>query len=135
MEYGYSLIRINGYTNLYNSRSNFSEEVFLHEFLHTLERNNIEYGFETPALHNNEKYGYEEDTNWYRDYMQKKILDKSTNSYVGLDSSVYLTKPLHNENFKYSLEIIFYTEPKNIFEKLMRVFDVLKIRTKSIRRI
>ena len=45
----------------YDSRINtFPEEVFLHEFLHSLERNAQEYGYTIPALHDNEKYGYKD---------------------------------------------------------------------------
>ena len=46
---GFSNVRMsnlkNDYTHQYNYRANtFPEEVFLHEFLHTLERNLIESG-------------------------------------------------------------------------------------------
>ena len=61
---GFSNIRLpndsNSYIYKYNSRINaFPEEVFLHEFLHSLERNADEYGYERPELHDYEKYGYE----------------------------------------------------------------------------
>ncbi len=47
------------YIYRYNTRINkFPEEVFLHEFLHTLERTAEEYGYEIPALHAYEEYGY-----------------------------------------------------------------------------
>ena len=61
---GFSNIRLpndsKSYIYKYDSRINaFPEEVFLHEFLHTLERNAKEYGYERPELHDYEKYGYQ----------------------------------------------------------------------------
>ena len=67
MEYcgkGFSDIRItdddSSWIYEYSKYNNFPEEVFLHEFLHTLERNSEEYGYEVPALHSYEIYGYDE---------------------------------------------------------------------------
>lgn len=131
---GYSLIRINknanNYLYKYGIINQAPEEVYLHEFLHTLERNLIESGYEIPELHDYEKYGYTEKTveglnQWYKDYMQKKILDKSTGNYVGLDETVYYTQPPNNSNFKYPAEIAFNKEPQNIFEEILTIFDVL----------
>ena len=80
---GFSNIRLpndsKSYIYRYDPRINlFPEEVFLHEFLHSLERNAKEYGFERPALHDYEKYGYEIERlygqkSWYTDYMNKEI--------------------------------------------------------------
>ena len=52
---GFSDIRIlnDGVNFEYSAYSDFPQEVFLHEFLHTLERNAKEYGYEVPALHDN----------------------------------------------------------------------------------
>ena len=60
---GYSNIRLpnssKSYIYKYNTRINtFPEEVFLHEFLHSLERTAEEYDYKIPALHDYEKYGY-----------------------------------------------------------------------------
>lgn len=60
---GFSNIRLpndsRSYIYKYNKRINtFPEEVFLHEFLHSLERNAEEYGYERPELHDYQKYGY-----------------------------------------------------------------------------
>lgn len=87
---GFSNIRLpndeRSYIYKYKARVNhFPEEVFLHEFLHTLERNSEEYGYEIPALHDYEKYGYENEKlygeeKWYRDYMNKNI--KTENGYI-----------------------------------------------------
>ena len=76
---GYSNIRLpnssKSYMYKYDSRINtFPEEVFLHEFLHSLERTSQEYGYQIPELHDYEKYGYESQNltglkDWYQDYM------------------------------------------------------------------
>ena len=88
---GYSNIRLpndsNSYIYKYNSRINqFPEEVFLHEFLHSLERNAKEYGYDRPELHSYEQFGYKNEQligqkKWYTDYMNKTI--KSTSGYIG----------------------------------------------------
>ena len=80
---GYSNIRLpendKDYTYKYDYRANtFPEEVFIHEFLHTLERNAKEYGYEVPALHDSSRYGYQSEPfirlkNWYQDYMNQEI--------------------------------------------------------------
>ena len=48
---GFSNIRIIPEQYIYSNNNTFPEEVFLHEFLHTLERNAEEYGYSRPALH------------------------------------------------------------------------------------
>ena len=85
MEYsqiGYSNIRLpdDRRSNIYqySSTNKFPEEVFLHEFLHTLERNEKENGNQIADLHNYEQYGYENSDiyglkEWYSDYMQNTI--------------------------------------------------------------
>lgn len=126
---GFSNIRLpndssKSYTYKYSPYVNtFPEEVFLHEFLHSLERNLIEYGYEIPALHDNEKYGYEHQAliglkNWYKDYMTCKILDSKTNQYIGLNEIVYKLKPSHESDFENAEEVTFINEPKNIFEDI-----------------
>ncbi len=90
MEYkgkGFSNIRmptdINSKEYVYNEKNNkFPEEVFIHEFLHTLENNAKKNGYNVPELHSNEKYGYyENDTNglynWYKAYMTSTIENKN----------------------------------------------------------
>lgn len=131
---GYSQIRINQRSNTYTYKYGITnqapEEVYLHEFLHTLERNNIENGYEIPALHDYEKYGYTEKAldglnEWYQDYMKKRILDKTTNEYVGLDEIVYLTQPPKSINFRYPIDIEFNIEPQNLFEEVITIFKTL----------
>lgn len=132
---GYSLIRItknsNQYTYKYGISNQNPEEVYIHEFCHTLERNLIEYGYEIPALHDYEKYGYKDGDasglkKWYKDYMSKNILEETTGQYIGLDEFCYTIKPAKNSNFKYSIEIEFNTEPQNLFEDFLTIFNVLE---------
>lgn len=114
--------------NVYVNR--FPEEVFLHEFLHSLERTLQEYGYEIPALHDNEKYGYENQAliglkNWYEDYMTCKIWDSENNKYIGLDEIVYKLKPPHRSDFKNAEEIEFIKEPTNILEDIKAIWNSL----------
>lgn len=132
---GYSTIRINKnsnrYTYKYDIVNQAPEEVYLHEFCHTLERNLMEYGYKIPALHDHEKYGYTDLSvdglnDWYRDYMSKKILDRTTGEYIGLDSFCYLTQPPNSQNFRYTVEVDFNKEPQNLIEEILTVLDVFK---------
>lgn len=119
------------YIHKHNYRINvFSEEVFIHEFIHTLERTSKEHGYKTIDLHDNEKYGYEDGginglSEWYEDYLKCEILDKETNQYVGLNEAVYSYKPVNETNFRFPLEVDFNTEPSNIFEEIKSLFDVV----------
>lgn len=132
---GFSNIRLpndsNSYIYKYDTRINtFPEEVFLHEFLHSLERNLKEYGYERPNLHDYEKFGYKTKDfiglkEWYADYMNCKVKDKATGKYVGLDSIVYELKPMHNSNYTNTLQIDFFEEPQNIIEEIRNIIDLL----------
>lgn len=131
---GLSLIRINqkanSYIYKYGITNQLPEEVYIHEFLHTLERNNIENGYKTPSLHDYEKFGYTEQrvdglNKWYGDYMKCKIIDSITQEHIGLDESVYKTQPPNSSNFQYPIDIEFNVEPKNIIEEIFLIFDVL----------
>ena len=125
---GFSNIRLpneeKSYIYRYHTdRNTFPEEVFIHEFLHTLERNLKEYGYEIPALHDNKLYGYEEQRliglkNWYKDYMQCKIKTKD-NKKIGLDKIVYTIKPVQKSNFQFSYDLTqkLLKEPKNLLEE------------------
>lgn len=127
---GFSNIRLpndnKNYVYTYDTRINiFPEEVFIHEFLHTLERNLIEFGYDIPELHDNSKYGYEEKRliglkDWYEDYMNKNIKDENGN-YIGLDPICYQLKPIQDTNFTFKREIEFNKEPENILEKILEV--------------
>lgn len=133
---GFSNIRMsnsnNDYTYKYDYRINiFPEEVYLHEFLHTLERTLGEYGYEIPELHAYKTYGYKEEKliglkNWYKDYMNCEILDETSNTYVGLNEIVYKLKPAHKSNFEFSIKVQFHEEPSNIFQEIKSIFSVVK---------
>lgn len=132
---GFSNVRFasddTNYIHQYNYRINtFSEEVFMHEFLHTLERISQEHGYDTINLHDYEKYGYEEEgviglKNWYEDYLRHEILDEKTDKYVGLDERVFSLKPENENNFKYAIEVEFNEEPSNILEEIKSLFNVV----------
>ncbi len=123
---GFSNIRLpnssGSYTYKYNASINtFPEEVFIHEFLHTLERNCKEYGYERPELHDYANYGYKDEKiiglkKWYEDYMNCEI--KTSSGYIGLNSNVFKLKPNHEEDFKFSLKLDEFDEPSNIFEQI-----------------
>ena len=130
---GYSNIRLpnssKSYIYRYDTRINtFPEEVFLHEFLHSLERTAKEYGYEIPELHDYEKYGYKEKQltglkDWYQAYMNKAI--KTSNGYIGLPEEVYKLKPANTSDFKYSYKIDEFHEPENIIEEIRQIFKNL----------
>ena len=115
---GFSNIRLpnnsKSYIYKYDVRINtFPEEVFLHEFLHSLERNSLEYGYDIPALHDYQKYGYKNERlvgqkKWYTDYMNKNITSGANK--IGLPKEIYTLKPAKQSDFNYSYELkdIFY---------------------------
>lgn len=124
---GFSNIRLpndsKSYIYKYNTRINtFPEEVFLHEFLHSLERNAKEYGYEIPELHDYEKYGYKNEKligqkKWYTDYMNKNI--NTTKEKTGLPQEIYTLKPAKNNHFQYAYERKeAFKEPENWWEEI-----------------
>ena len=133
---GFSNIRIVMDNYTYSNNNTYPEEVFLHEFLHTLERNSKEYGYTVPALHDYQIYNYENDRTdglrkWYIAYMNGTI--KTNKGYVGLPSEIYTLKPAKSTDFVYSNKLNKLDEPKNIIEeiksviyKIKRLFEVKK---------
>lgn len=127
---GFSNIRLpnsdKSYIYKYDASVNtFPEEVFLHEFLHSLERNAKEYGYERPELHDYAKYGYKDEKliglkNWYKDYMNATI--RTTDGYIGLNSKIYSLKPVHDSDFEFSYKIDAFNEPQNIIEEIKMIF-------------
>ena len=124
---GFSNIRLpndsESYMYRYNTQMNtFPEEVFLHEFLHSLERNAEEYGYERPELHDYEKYGYQDEEltgqkKWYTDYMNQEI--KVATGQIGLPKEIYTLKPAKSSNFQYSYQMKeVFQEPENILEEI-----------------
>lgn len=146
MEYrniGFSNIRLpnsdSNYIYKYDDRINtFPEEVYVHEFLHTLERNAESYGYERPELHDYEKYSYKSQNivglkQWYTDYMNKQV-KSSTKGNVGLPSEIYTKKPAKTSDFEFSRQLDYLDEPDNIIEelngiykKIVNIFNVVKV--------
>lgn len=126
---GFSNIRIANNadgTYKFSNRNTFPEEVFIHEFLHTLERNSEEYGFTVPALHSYSDYGYKESNTdglrtWYIDYMNKAI--KTSNGNIGLDEEIYKYKPIQLSNFQFSNKLNYLDEPKGIVQNIQSITD------------
>lgn len=126
---GFSNIRLpnddKSYIYKYNTMINqFPEEVLLHEFLHSLERNAEEYGYQIPALHDYEKYGYENEKligqkKWYEDYMNKEI--QTTQGNIGLPEEIYTLKPAKSNNFENVYELEEFEEPENIIEEIKQI--------------
>lgn len=137
---GFSNIRLpndsKSYIYKYNSRINqFPEEVFLHEFLHSLERIAKEYGYERPELHSYQDYGYKNEAligqkKWYTDYMNKNI--KTTQGNIGLPEEVYTLKPAKSSNFNYSYDMEVFRQPENIIEEIREIFANLANKVKIL---
>lgn len=140
---GYSNIRLpnssKSYTYKYDTKINtFPEEVFMHEFLHSLERTAEEYGYTIPALHDYEKYGYKSQKltglkEWYKNYMNQNI--KTTNGYIGLPEKVFTLKPAKNLDFKYSYKIDEFHEPQNAIEQIEQLFKNVVYNAKNIKKL
>jgi len=123
---GFSNIRLpnskHSYMYKYDARVNlFPEEVFLHEFLHSLERTSLEYGYERPELHSYTEYGYKEEKlvglkEWYKDYMNSTI-----NGSLGLNEIVYTLKPAKKSQFEYPIKVDAFEE-KNLFKNIQEIF-------------
>lgn len=131
---GFSNIRLpndkSSYIYTYDPRINtFPEEVFIHEYLHSLERILQERNYEIPALHDNEKYGYTQESliglkDWYNDYMTCDIRNNE-GDLIGLDEIVYTLTPPAESDFKYSVEKEFNHEPGNVIEEVRNIFGVV----------
>lgn len=130
---GFSNIRLpndsKSYIYKYNTQINtFPEEVFLHEFLHSLERTSKEYGYDIPALHDYEKYGYQNERldgqkKWYKDYMNKNI--EVSAQKIGLPNEIYTLKPAKNIDFEYSYKMNVFKQPENIIQEIKELFSEL----------
>lgn len=133
---GFSNIRlpdnIDSYIYRYNSSVNtFPEEVYIHEFLHTLERNEKEYGNTNIAsIHDYEKFGYSREgkeglRKWYTAFMQGNVrYTDGTNA--GLTNNSYISKPIHESDFRYSYELNNLDEPQNIVEEVSSLVKRIK---------
>ena len=131
---GYSNIRLpndsSSYIYTYDSRINtFPEEVFIHEYLHSLERILQERDYNIPKLHDYEKYGYENKQliglkNWYADYMTCNI-KTSDGTLIGLDEIVYTITPPAESDFRYSVELEFNNEPENLIGETRHILNIV----------
>jgi len=116
----------------------FPEEVLLHEFLHSLERNATEYNYEIPQLHDYKKYGYKNEEligqkRWYTDYMNKNI--STSEGKIGLPEEIYSLKPAKSSEFEYSYKLAnVFKEPENIIEEIQGILKNLakKLKIASI---
>jgi hypothetical protein len=105
----------------------FPEEVFVHEFLHTLERNELENGNDIARLHDNMAYGYMSDSvfglkNWYKDYMQNTI---NGGENKGLTDFSFSSKPIHESNFMSPIELNELKDPDNFIEEIESIIKRL----------
>lgn len=142
LDIGFSNIRLlsdeNSYIYRYDRRVNtFPEEVFVHEFLHTMERVSRENGLSYPFLHDYAKYGYENKAleglkQWYADFMTKQISYQG--EYIGLDPQVYTKKPIHTDNFTHTVTIEFENNPQNILEEINTIFKVFTQTVSNLQR-
>lgn len=126
---GFSNIRIIPKDFSYSNGNTFPEEVFLHEFLHTLERNAKEYGYSVPALHDYTLYNYVDDRydgqrQWYKDYMNGMI--KTNQGYIGLPPEIYTLKPVESTDFIYSNKLDKLDEPNSIMESIDSIIYKIK---------
>jgi len=138
---GFSNIRLpndsKSYIYKFDRRINtFPQEVFIHEFLHSLERNAKEYGYSRPELHDYKKYGYEDELligqkKWYTDYMNREIL--TDEGKIGLPEEIYILKPAKNSDFKYSYELNdVFTEPENFIQEISSILNTIINRIEQI---
>lgn len=114
---------------VYGPNNQFPEEVFVHEFLHTLERNSQEHGYERPRLHDYTKYGYQEEAaiglkRWYEVYMNQTIRTREGN--IGLNPIVYTLKPAKTSEFQFSYEMEDLKEPTTIKARLDSIIYKVK---------
>lgn len=131
---GYSNIRLpndkSSYIYTYDPGINtFPEEVFIHEYLHSLERILEERDYEIPKLHDYQKFGYENQKliglkKWYGDYMSCNI-KTSQGEKTGLDEVVYTLTPPAESDFRYSIEKEFNKEPDNLIEEIRSIFKTI----------
>lgn len=128
---GYSNVKIpdkSNYSFTYNARVNtFPEEVFIHEFLHTLERNAEENGYERPELHAYEEYGYQSEDvvglkQWYTDYMRKEII-LYNGEKIGLPEEIYTIKPAKKSSFTHAYKMDALKAPENIIEEIESIIN------------
>ena len=118
---------------IYNSQTNrFPDEVFVHEFLHYIERVSNELNRPIPVLHNYRDYNYRKVgglglKTWYGDYMSHNVEDILHGTKVGVDKTVYHDAKLSKrEYFENPKEIELDGEPHSIAEFIDLISRVAK---------
>lgn len=130
---GYSNIRVpNEKATLlykYSTYNTFPEEVFVHEFLHGLERIEAEYGNDVIELHSYADYGYKKDDvtglkYWYRDYLQGKVSSRG----LGLSKEVFIRKPIQDSDYRITVDLTeeYFYEPHNLKEEIIDFINKIK---------
>jgi hypothetical protein len=129
---GFANIRLpqanKSYIYQYRSGVNeFPEEVFVHEFLHTLERLAEENSFNYMALHSNEQYGYKTQRkiglkDWYKAYLNNGVSSSATSL---ANEVLFMQAPLEGD-FENSSIVDFVNEPTNHFEEVVQTAVELK---------
>ena len=110
----------------------FPEEVFVHEFLHSLEQASSKLGEEYPSIHSYEEFGYKNDNisklkKWYTDFLNKEITNESIDEFYGLDKSVYAyANSADKYDFNITEEVYFDAEPENFIEGIKLLTNTIK---------
>lgn len=119
-------------------KNTFPEEVFIHEFLHSLEHASNEAGYDYPPIHNYLDYGYKNDSasklkSWYTDFLNYNITNPENGELCGLNEVVYsLANPVDNSDFEMSIEIEFDKEPENFIDAIKMLFKTIKFNISNI---
>ncbi len=115
----------------------FPEEVFIHEFLHCLERVSRDNELEYVPIHNYSDYGYINEPasklrKWYKDFLNYSIINNEGN-FCGLNQNVYsLANPVDDSNFINSIEVEFDKEPENFIEGTKLLIQTIKFNFSNI---
>ena len=106
------------------NRNTFPEEVFVHEFLHSLETVCKEEGIAYPSIHDYSNFGYQNNAKsklktWYTDFLNMEITNEFTDEFYGLEEEVYsLANPTNSSSFNGSNFVEFDKEPENIIDAI-----------------
>lgn len=120
------------------NKNTFPEEVFIHEYLHSLESISEDYGYRYPSIHDYESFGYQNHSifklkNWYTDFLNQDITNKNIEEFYGLHKDVYKYANIVNrEDFSKAKELDFDKEPDNIVEALKLLIKTITHNMKSI---
>lgn len=113
------------------NRNTFPEEVFVHEFLHSLETVCKEEEISYPSIHDYSNFGYQNNTKsklktWYTDFLNMEITNEFTDEFYGLEEEVYsLANPANSSSFNGSNFIEFDKEPENIIDSIKLLCETI----------